>query len=47
MSLQDSTFKTVHVQDNEIVKASDFEFAFKQIVENVSKSSYAFFPQAA
>ena len=39
MSLQDSTFKTTYVQDNEIVKASDFEFAFEQLIENVSKST--------
>ena len=39
MALQDSTFKTAHVQDNEIIKASDFEFAFEQLVENVSKST--------
>ena len=39
MALQDSTFKTAHVLDNEIIKASDFEFAFEQLVENVSKST--------
>ena len=42
MSLQDSTFKTAHVQDNEIVKANDFEFAFEQLVENVSKATQMF-----
>lgn len=39
MALQDTTFKTVHVMDNEIIKASDFEFAFEQLVENVSKAT--------
>ena len=39
MSVQDSTFKTTHVMDNEIVKANDFEFAFEQLIENVSKST--------
>ena len=39
MSVQDSTFKTTHVMDNEIVKANDFEFAFEQLVENVSKAT--------
>ena len=39
MAIQDSTFKTAHVQDNEIIKANDFEFAFEQLVENVSKST--------
>ena len=39
MSLQDSTFKTVHVLDNEIIKASDFEFAFEQLIINVSKAT--------
>lgn len=42
MSLQDSTFNTVHVEDNEIVKANDFEFAFEQLVENVSKATQMF-----
>ena len=39
MSLQDSTFNTAHVMDNEIVKANDFEFAFEKVVENVSKAT--------
>ena len=39
MSVQDSTFKTTHVMDNEIIKANDFEFAFEQLVENVSKAT--------
>lgn len=39
MSLQDSTFNTTHVMDNEIVKANDFEFAFQKLIENVSKST--------
>lgn len=39
MSLQDSTFRTSHAMDNEIIKASDFEFAFEQIAENVSKAT--------
>ena len=39
MSLQETTFRTAHVQENEIVKANDFEFAFEQLVENVSKST--------
>lgn len=39
MAIQDTTFKTAHVQDNEIIKANDFEFAFEQLVENVSKST--------
>ena len=39
MSVQDSTMKTAHVMDNEIIKASDFEFAFEQIVQNVSKAT--------
>ena len=42
MAVQDSTFKTAHVLDNEIVKASDFEFAFEQLVENVSKATQMF-----
>ena len=39
MSLQESTFKTAHVLDNEIIKASDFEFAFEQLVVNVAKAT--------
>ena len=39
MALQDSTFKTTHVMDNEIIKANDMEFAFEQVVENVSKAT--------
>lgn len=39
MSVQDSTFRTTHVMDNEIIKANDFEFAFEQLVENVSKAT--------
>ncbi|MBO7518492.1 MAG: hypothetical protein J6T31_05215, partial [Methanobrevibacter sp.] len=39
MSLEDSTFRTSRVLDNEIIKASDFEFAFDQLVENVSKAT--------
>ena len=39
MSLQSSTFKTSHVMDNEIAKANDFEFAFEQVVQNVSKAT--------
>ena len=39
MSLQDSTFNTTHVMENEIVKANDFEFAFQKLIENVSKST--------
>ena len=42
MSLQDSTFNTAHVQDNEIVKANDFEFAFESLITNVSKSTQMF-----
>ena len=42
MALQDSTFKTAHVLDNEIIKANDFEFAFEQLVENVSKATQMF-----
>ena len=40
--LQGSTFNTVHVMDNEIIKANDFEFAFKQIVDNIAKSTQMF-----
>ena len=39
MSLQSSTFNTAHVMDNEIIKANDFEFAFEQLIENVSKAT--------
>ena len=39
MSVQSSTFNTSHVMENEIVKASDFEFAFENVVENVSKAT--------
>jgi hypothetical protein len=39
MSKQDSTFRTSHVLDNEIIKANDFEFAFEQIIENVAKAT--------
>ena len=42
MSLQTSTFSTAHVLDNEIIKANDFEFAFEQIAENVSKATQMF-----
>lgn len=42
MSLQDSTFKTAHVLDNEIIKANDIEFAFEQLVENVAKATQMF-----
>lgn len=42
MSLQSSTFTTAHVLDNEIVKANDFEFAFENIVTNVSKATQMF-----
>ena len=42
MAAQDSTFRTTHVMDNEIVKANDFEFAFEQLVENVSKATQMF-----
>lgn len=42
MAVQDSTFRTVHVMDNEIIKANDFEFAFEQLVENVSKATQMF-----
>ena len=37
MAVQNSTFKTAHVMDNEIVKANDFEFAFENIIDNVCK----------
>ena len=39
MSLQDSTFNTTNVLDNEIIKANDFNFAFENLIENVSKST--------
>ena len=39
MAVQDSTFNTAHVLDNEIVKANDFEFAFEKIAENVSRAT--------
>ena len=42
MAVQDSTFKTAHVLDNEIIKAKDFEFAFEQLVENVAKATQMF-----
>ena len=42
MAVQDSTFKTAHVLDNEIIKANDIEFAFEQLVENVSKATQMF-----
>lgn len=42
MSLQDSTFRTAHVLDNEIIKANDIEFAFEQLVENVAKATQMF-----
>lgn len=42
MAVQDSTFKTTHVMDNEIIKANDFEFAFEQLVENVAKATQMF-----
>lgn len=37
MSLEESTFNTAQVLDNEIVKASDFTFAFDNLINNVSK----------
>ena len=39
MSLQDSTFNTSNVLDNEIIKASDFNFAFEALIKNVAKST--------
>lgn len=39
MSVQSSTFNTSHVMDNEIIKANDFEFAFEQLIQNVSKAT--------
>jgi hypothetical protein len=39
MSLQDSTFNTSHILDNEIIKANDFEFAFEKLIENVAMST--------
>nr|MCR4900245.1 hypothetical protein [Treponema sp.] len=42
MSVQNSTFNTSHVMENEIVKASDFEFAFECVAENVSKATQMF-----
>ena len=42
MSLQDSTFNTTHVMDNEIIKANDFEFAFENLVTNVSRATQMF-----
>lgn len=42
MSLQDSTFGTIHVLDNEIIKANDFEYAFEQIITNVSRATQMF-----
>lgn len=42
MSLQDSTLGTVHVLDNEIIKANDFEYAFEQLVTNVSRATQMF-----
>lgn len=37
MSLEESTFNTAQVLDNEIVKASDFTFAFDNLINNVSR----------
>jgi hypothetical protein len=37
--IQETTFTTAHVMDNEIIKASDFEFAFEQMIENISKAT--------
>lgn len=42
MTLQESTFNTAHVMDNEIIKANDFEFAFENLVTNVSKACQMF-----
>lgn len=39
MSLQNSTFTTSRILDNEIVKANDFSFAFENLVQNVSRST--------
>ena len=35
-------FLTSHVEENEIVKANDFEFAFENLVTNVSKATQMF-----
>ena len=42
MSLQESTFTTTHVLDNEIIKANDFEYAFEQLIKNVSRATQMF-----
>ena len=39
MAVQDSVFTTSNVLDNEIIKASDFNFAFETLIENVAKST--------
>lgn len=39
MSLENSVFNTTNVMDNEIIKASDFNFAFEALIENVAKST--------
>lgn len=35
-------FNTAHVEENEIVKANDFEFAFQNLVTNVAKATQMF-----
>ena len=40
MSLQDSTFNTTHVMDNEIIKANDFEFAFEPAKDKITQAHY-------
>ena len=42
MAIQDTTFSTANVEDNEIIKASDFEYAFEQLIMNVSKATQMF-----
>ena len=37
MAVENSTFNSAHVMDNEIIKASDFEYAFEALIENVAK----------
>ena len=37
--IQDTTFNTSYVEPNEVIKASDFEFAFRSLINNVSKST--------
>ena len=39
MAVQDSVFTTSNGLDNEIIKASDFNFAFETLIENVAKST--------